>query len=139
MCRIALWPVGTAIEFGEERLKAFLKQLQCSLGGHGNGIGWWEGTEPHVVKGVKMTTDECAQTILDVNRKYRVLFHTRLASRGSISEENCHPFLYGNWITCHNGTWGGARAHEAGLRIAGHLRESEDNTDSETIAAIVGV
>jgi glutamine amidotransferase len=32
------------------------------------------------------------------------LAHARDGSVGSIREENCHPFVFGRWSFCHNGT-----------------------------------
>jgi len=33
-----------------------------------------------------------------------VLAHIRLASVGEVSRANAHPFVYGRWTFCHNGT-----------------------------------
>src|SRR3982751_101469 len=36
-----------------------------------------------------------------------LLGHVRLASVGSITAENCHPFAAGTWMFAHNGTLAG--------------------------------
>ncbi len=33
-----------------------------------------------------------------------VMAHIRLASVGAVDEKNAHPFVYGRWTFCHNGT-----------------------------------
>lgn len=71
----------------------------------GWGIGWYAQGGPYVVRGVAPAGDdpkfaEAARTI----RSPIVLAHVRDASVGVVREENCHPFVYGPWLFCHNGT-----------------------------------
>lgn len=86
-----------------EAINSFEKQSENNSDGWG--IGWYEDGIPKVVK-----YGECARdserfkgTVEEVWAKI-VIAHVRRASSGSKSDENSHPFIYGNWIFAHNGT-----------------------------------
>lgn len=71
----------------------------------GWGIGWYADNGPRVVRGVAAAGDDpqfvAAATAV---RSPIVVAHVRDASVGTVREENCHPFVYGPWMFCHNGT-----------------------------------
>jgi len=72
---------------------------------HGWGIGWWEGGQPRVRRGLLPAHSDGA--FLDAGRAIRapvVVAHVREASVGPVRQENTHPFLHGRWLFAHNGT-----------------------------------
>jgi len=104
MCRIAVLPPG----YKGPKIVALLNHLEKSLGGDGNGFGWFdsEGTA-QIVKGLKVPN----RTINGLETgASMVLYHTRKTSAGSTSDDNTQPFLTRDGekksvILCHNGTW----------------------------------
>jgi hypothetical protein len=76
------------------------------MGGDGNGIGGFVGGKPLVSKAINTTADKFVSDVEWDNKRY--IFHTRRASVGSINDDNCHPFIWGNTITMHNGHIDGA-------------------------------
>jgi len=84
-------------------LAAVFSVLELSNGGHGNGIAFPDQKgKIKIKKGIHYSTDEAAR---DAAEAPWVLFHTRLASSGGISDEMCHPFPLGFWgALAHNGT-----------------------------------
>ncbi|HXX31315.1 MAG TPA: class II glutamine amidotransferase [Myxococcaceae bacterium] len=63
-----------------------------------------------------------------------VLAHIRLASVGEVSRANAHPFVYGRWTFCHNGTLVDFERSRLELeRLIGpkFRRRLEGTTDSE--------
>lgn len=76
------------------------------MGGDGNGIGGFIDGFPVIEKAVKITADKFVSTSQWDNGKY--IFHTRRASVGSINVDNCHPYVWGDTITMHNGHIDGA-------------------------------
>lgn len=130
MCRLALLN-RKGIEYIQERfgLENLLNYLERQLGGNGNGyciIG--DNCEIfRLKKGVILSNEEIAEDILNnIDNVKWVVYHTRLATAGSICDKNCHPFRFkDNTILACNGS-------EYGLKVK--LEEqSIDKTDSEEI------
>jgi hypothetical protein len=140
MCRLAYIPdagIELPIPMGE-----FFAWLENRAGGHGNGVGWFDPDtkEPHIVKSKQLTADDAAELGQTVQTQKGFIFHTRLASMGSRTDDNCHPFEYGQRITCHNGTWGKARELKWQILLSGGMPATRllDCTDSEIMAFLIG-
>lgn len=71
----------------------------------GWGIAWYDDTGSHVVRSTAPACDDPRFAAAAAAVSTRIaLAHVRDASVGSVREENCHPFAYGSWMFCHNGT-----------------------------------
>ena len=105
MCRLAYLNNRAIEALDTEEIAEFFKVLELSQGGHGNGIGGVVDGEFVVVKGVKKSAEELARIVKDTPWDNGVIFHTRLASTGTVSDELCHPFvsLDGAILLAHNG------------------------------------
>lgn len=84
-------------------------QSRCDRTGEnhrdGWGLGWYESTGPRTQFGVDAACDDPQFTATAEQLTPKVaLAHVRNASVGSVRVENCHPFVYGPWLFCHNGT-----------------------------------
>jgi len=104
-----------------------LDHLEMECGGHGNVAILAKGKKVvEFIKGLDVT-------IADVDRLFAkntydyALFHTRIASVSSRSNDNCHPYVFNNSALAMNGT-------EYGLSHAG---KAVDKTDSELIFDMV--
>lgn len=125
MCRLLLANKKGIDEIDKRYgLAEFLKYLEKSCGGHGNGVAllYQKSKKIEIKKGVNFRVEEAAELLK--RKKYDwCIFHTRLASAGGISDKNCHPFKKGEDVIAMNGT-------ETGLTgIAKHF----DKTDTEII------
>lgn len=104
MCRLALFNYAGAeyIEayYGLER---FFQYLEDMNGGDGNGIAVLRDGRFTIKKGVYFTPKEAAEELLRKEFTWAI-FHTRLASAGSVRDSNCHPFRRGRYILAMNGT-----------------------------------
>lgn len=71
----------------------------------GWGIGWYDAAGPRTVHGVLPACDDpkFAETAAAATSRI-VIGHVRDASVGSVRAQNCHPFIHGPWMFCHNGT-----------------------------------
>jgi len=85
-----------------------LKYLEEEAGGDGNGIGGFVDGKASIAKDIKHTTNAFAFKMLETKWDSGVLFHTRRASVGIVNDDNCHPFVWNNAITIHNGHIEGA-------------------------------
>src|SRR5690606_14948652 len=128
MCRLALIN-KEGINYIESNygLTEFFNYLEASQGGDGNGYSIiLNNGKTRIKKGVILDNAEITADILkDYQHIKWLLYHTRLASMGNISNENCHPFRCGNNILMMNGTERGIKAF---------VRENK--TDTETILNI---
>ena len=108
MCRLALFD-RNGIDHIESTvgINNLFDHLELSLGGHGNGYFMlFNDGKIRVKKGVKVTNEEITEDILkNYNNIKWVMYHTRLASLGTISNDNCHPFIGKNKdVLMMNGT-----------------------------------
>jgi hypothetical protein len=98
--------------------------LQDSMGGHGNGLCMvYNDKKIKIIKGVKLSNEVIANEILtSLNNIKYIIYHTRLASVGTITDYNCHPFAIDKKVIAMNGT-------ERGIKSFAE----EGKTDTETI------
>lgn len=105
MCRQMMLQRGAGDFMSKEQWLKYLAYLRQRLGGHGDGMAVINGMTYNIVKPV---TDEAAvETILSNDYDY-LIWHTRLATEGSKSHHNIHPFYNkeANWeiLASMNGT-----------------------------------
>lgn len=107
MCRLALLnqPGIDHIE-NTVGLKNLFNHLELSLGGHGNGYCIiFNNGKIRINKGIQLSNKEITDDILKNYKGIKwVIYHTRLASMGNITDTNCHPFEDNNNIIAMNGT-----------------------------------
>ncbi|MBE2252024.1 MAG: class II glutamine amidotransferase [Myxococcus sp.] len=68
-----------------------------------------------------------------------LITHIRLASVGSVTERNAHPFFARGWAFMHNGTVADFATHAGAIRsqiAPQHLEQIRGETDSETCFAL---
>ena len=128
MCRLALFnKEGVNYIESNYGLTEFFNYLETLQGGHGNGYCIiYDNGKIRIKKGITLSNTEITADILkDYQNIKWVMYHTRLASMGNISNENCHPFRCENNILMMNGTERGIRAFI-----------KDNKTDTETILNI---
>lgn len=129
MCRLALFN-RQALALLEQwsALEYILTHLECSFGGHGNGVAalWSETGQVKMRKGVKMSTERASRTLSRYAEQGAdwMLFHTRRASSSVIADEHCHPFRVGKLTLAQNG-------HDTNFAFLGR---AVGITDTECIA-----
>ena len=128
MCRVLLMN-----KQGEEEIEKnygldrYLRFLEKQLGGHGNGFSLLKnGKVISLKKGVNLDVRDIANAFRKTDYDW-ALFHTRLASVGTISDKNCHPFRNGNIVLAMNGT----------EKSVDFLSNTLDITDTEAILDIL--
>lgn len=77
------------------------------LNGDGFGVGWYApdlGTEPGLFVSVRPAWNDRNLRYLAQKIQSNCIFaHVRAASLGEVSEANCHPFHFNNYLFMHNG------------------------------------
>lgn len=96
MCRLYMANKKFLTEKGEVETLKFLNQLEKSCGGHGNGILFIDNGKITLdVKAVDLKNTDIVNALF--NNKNGLpdwfMYHTRVASKGSIKNENCHPYV----------------------------------------------
>lgn len=105
MCRLVLMNKCGEKEIEKNYgLSNFLKFLEEQMGGHGNGYALMrKGRITELNKGVKLSVKEISRVIRKSDYDW-CIFHTRLASVGEKSDNNCHPFRRNTEVMAMNGT-----------------------------------
>jgi predicted glutamine amidotransferase len=87
-------------------LENLFNYLERQLGGHGNGICFIYNDGSYFIrKGVHLTNEEIAEEVMmKIKHVKWIIYHTRLASVGSINDRNCHPFNNNGRVLAMNGT-----------------------------------
>ena len=107
MCRLAMMNnEGIKHIEREYGLENLFNYLEKQLGGHGNGICFiYNDGSYYINKGVGLTNKEIAEEVLSKIKHLKwIIYHTRLASIGVISDRNCHPFENNGRVMAMNGT-----------------------------------
>lgn len=150
MCRLSLMN-NIGIKHIEEHygLVNFFDYLEKSLGGHGNGYCMVHNNGKRIIKkGVTLSNEEI---VIDIKKNIDniqwLMYHTRLASMGNISNQNCHPFKdsKGN-VLMMNGTEHGVKNFitdnttdtEAILNICYDLNISLINATKKMTSVFIG-
>lgn len=128
MCRVILMNKQGEKEIEKiYGLDKYLKYLEKQLGGHGNGFALLKNRNViKLEKGVNLDVRDIADTIRKTSYDWCV-FHTRLASIGKKSNENCHPFRKDDFVLAMNGT----------EKSVSFVSEIKDITDTEAILDII--
>lgn len=93
MCRLLMSDNRGLKKLGKEYMKGFLDVLEKSCGGHGNGYLFIkDGQIIGYDKGVKLSNEEIVERVYSEEVDW-FIYHTRVASKGSIKDENCHPYV----------------------------------------------
>lgn len=119
------------------------RESSIPTNGDGFGLGWYA---PHIDPQPALFTSILPawndRNLLNLTAKIQspaFFAHVRAASSGGVSQYNCHPFVYGNWMLMHNG------GIDNFLAIKRHLRHLLDDdiydwikgeTDSEHLFAL---
>lgn len=83
------------------------KEIDEPLNGDGFGLGWYSpeiSAEPATF--VSLNPAWSNRNLRNLAPKIKtggLIAHVRAASVGEVSEANCHPFQYNNWLMAHNG------------------------------------
>lgn len=119
------------------------REMKEPLNGDGFGVGWYErnlNREPAIFTSVSPAWNNRNLRYLAPKIKSNCMFaHVRAATVGHVSEANCHPFHYGNFLMMHNG---GIRDFDTMKRpLLGKLSDDrfrwvKGQTDSEHIFAL---
>ena len=140
MCRIFTFMSRVSLKVQRSLVKAE-NALQTQSRNHPDGWGvayYLTGQdEPHVVQSVESAfSDDRFGRVSEFLTSHVVVAHVRKATVGDLGLENTHPFRYGPWTFCHNGTMFGfdqlrdeihARIDPRFLELIG------GTTDSETL------
>lgn len=116
MCRQAWFPPGNRAR-NYTTLLTYLKQLEHSAGGDGNGAAWVKVDDYNYLtrRGMSYTAEEATRLIVGRPERAWGVFHARMASGGAKINAGCHPHIYrfpgeGSMdrlvLLTHNGTWG---------------------------------
>lgn len=119
------------------------REAEEPLNGDGFGIGWYDhkiDPTPALFTSIRPAWNDRNLIYLANKIHSNCIFaHVRAATEGGVSETNCHPFHYKNFLFMHNGNIGGFNVIKRYLR-----RDLSDNiydwvkgqTDSEHLFAI---
>lgn len=120
------------------------KEREEPLNGDGFGVGWYAPEEcdtPAIFKDVTPAwNNQNLASLATVIRSHCILAHVRAATPGlPVSQLNCHPFSWGQFLFAHNGQIGDFRTIRRGIQS--ELSDEAFNllsgsTDSEHLFAL---
>ena len=93
MCRVLLADNKFIKTMGFANMLTLLHRLEKECGGDGNGYVLLKNGELiGYDKGVKLTNEEIVTQLFMAEPDW-FMYHTRIASAGSVSDTNCHPYV----------------------------------------------
>lgn len=119
------------------------RETNLRTNGDGFGLGWYApeiSSDPALFTSISPAWND--RNLLNIAAKVQspcFFAHVRSASAGGVTNYNCHPFIYGDWMLMHNG-----EIYEFALikRHLRHLLEDDiyswikGDTDSEHLFAL---
>ena len=129
MCRLFMADKKFIMNEGMNKVLSFLDHLERECGGDGNGYALIKnGKCIELNKAVTLDNQDIVLRIFEEGVDYDwIIYHTRVASAGSIKNENCHPYGTKNFVLAMNGT----------VSSFSDLAEDYDTTDTEMIYRFV--
>ena len=144
MCRLFLFTSRVSLKVQRSLVKAEnALQTQSRDHPHGWGIAYYLTGEskPHRTRSVESAhTDDNFERVSEFLTSNAVLAHVRKATVGPLNIANTHPFQFGDWVFCHNGTLFGFEQVQDEVQRRVHprfLKLIEGSTDSETLFYLV--
>ena len=144
MCRLFLFTSRVSLKVQRSLVKAEnALQTQSREHPHGWGISYYltGQSEPQRIRSLESAhTDERFRRVSEFLTSNAVVAHVRKATVGEVSIANTHPFVYGSWTFCHNGTLFGFEQFrdEVMDRVSPRFRPLfEGSTDSEGLFYLV--
>lgn len=135
MCRLAMMN-NEGIKYVEANygLENLFNYLERQLGGHGNGICYiYNDGSFFIRKGVELTNEEIAEEVMMKLRNLKwIIYHTRRASVGNITDRNCHPFKNNGRVLAMNGTERNYTVTNSSLTDTENILLSTDNLTKGT-------
>lgn len=120
------------------------RETDVPTNGDGFGLGWYvPDISPEPALFTSTTPAWSDRNLLHLTRKIKAshfFAHVRAASEGGVTQYNCHPFVFDQWMLMHNGC-----IHDF-IHVKRHLRRLLDDdiynwikgdTDSEHLFALV--
>ncbi|KXN90073.1 putative glutamine amidotransferase DUG3 [Leucoagaricus sp. SymC.cos] len=118
------------------------------MNGDGFGVGWYDsvydpelGGQPCIFTSVTPAWNNANLARLAVKIKSPLVFaHVRATTAGTLSLDNCHPFVYGNLMFMHNGNIADFSRFKRRLQadLPDHIFSTvQGNTDSEWSFALL--
>jgi glutamine amidotransferase len=106
--------------------------------GDGFGVAWFgDKKTPGIFKDILPAWNDSNLRSLAAHIKTSLFFaHVRATTGTSVSRNNCHPFVWGNWVFMHNGkigNWHDCRKDVEDLIDHSHYPFREGTTDSEAL------
>lgn len=83
------------------------RETNLHVNGDGFGVGWYApdiSAAPALFTSISPAWND--QNLLHLTAKIKspcFFAHVRSASTGGVNTNNCHPFIYENWMFMHNG------------------------------------
>ena len=113
------------------------------LNGDGFGVGWYqrdiEPTPAIFVSVMPAWNNKNLRYIAPKIRSTCIFAHVRAASTGDVTQDNCHPFHYNEFLMMHNGDIGGFKKikRELRRRLSDEIYDwIQGETDSEHFFAL---
>lgn len=119
------------------------RETSLRTNGDGFGVGWYApevGDDPALFTSISPAWND--RNLLNLTAKIQspcFFAHVRSASAGGVTNYNCHPFVYGDWMLMHNGEINNFNQVKRHLR---HLLDDDiydwikGDTDSEHLFAL---
>lgn len=127
MCRIFMASGDFIRSVSKKWLSDTFSGLENSMGGDGNGVYIQLKNRAVYKKGVSFSTGDAVSFVMKYQRNAQtVMFHTRMTSSGSTTDEMCHPFIGDNYALIHNGHVSWAHHNTLGLSDTGMVHRFLD-------------
>jgi hypothetical protein len=108
--------------------------------GDGFGLSYKLNNELFILKGL-LTVEQCQDACAAIPLEASALIHFRWATKGSVCDNNCHPFVIGDATCAHNGMlfgWGKDDMTDSEHFMQSHQLDKLSDQEIPRIEALIG-